>query len=888
VSELIDLLSTAIRAAPARCGPVRVVAIDGGAAAGKSTLAAQLAAALPGSTVLHLDDLLAGWAGQFGYQQRLHSQLLRPLSNGRPGSYQRYDWHAGAFADRVAVPVPDVLLVEGVSAISGCGDLLSAAVFLDVERAERERRWVERDGPLQPEWRAWLDAEDAFFAAHPPPAAVVAQAGGSGTVRFMSQPTQPLEPAPRPPRAARKPVVRRFHDDEFVDDYEWLRDKADPEVLDYLRAENAYTDARTAELAELQERVFGEIMARTKQTDLSVPVRQGGYWYYSRTVEGHQYRLHCRVPATTATPPELDGQQAVPGEQVLLDGNLLAADSEFFALGTYDPSPDGRLLCYSVDLTGGERFTLRFTDLQTGQPLADEIAGAFYGSAWSADGRFVFYPTVDDTWRPDRIWRHAIGTDSADDVVVYTESDDRFWIDVQLSRDQRAIQISASSKLTSEVRFIDSRQPESEPVLVAARREGIEYQVEHAGDQLLILHNTNHPNFELSITGSDRPGPEHWQSLIPGSRQRRLLSVDAFAGHAVLHERRDGLANLTVLARAGDSFTDAGPIAFDAPLYRAVPGENPEWESPTYRLTYGSLATPDTVYDYDVAAGELVLRKRQPVLGGVELGDYHEWREWATAADGTRIPLSLVGRSDVARDGDRPVVLYGYGSYELSMEPSFSISRLSLLERGVIFAIAHVRGGGELGRHWYDEGKLLSKRNTFTDFIAAAEHLVEAGWTRPERIVAQGGSAGGLLMGAVANLAPRAFGGIVAQVPFVDALTSILDPSLPLTVTEWEEWGNPIESEAVYAYMKSYSPYENVAPLDYPPILAITSLNDTRVLYVEPAKWVAKLRATVADSDRILLKTEMDAGHGGRSGRYDAWREAAFYLAWELRTLGVA
>jgi oligopeptidase B len=695
-----------------------------------------------------------------------------------------------------------------------------------------------------------------------------------------------------PPLAARKPVDRLFHGDRFVDEYEWLRDKSDPEVIAYLEAENAYTEACTADLAPLREQIFSEIVSRTQETDLSVPVRYGEFWYYTRTLAGQQYRLHCRVPATGDTPPELPdptdqpgAATELPGEQVMLDGNQVAAGSEFFSLGTCQVCPDGTLLAYSVDLTGDERFTLRIKDLRTGQDLPDQVADTHYGTAWSADGRFVFYIKVDASWRPYQVWRHAVGTEAAADVLVFTEPDDRFWLQVQLTRNHRAVQISIDSKLTSEVWLIDADAPDSEPVLVAARRDGIEYQVEHAGDRLLILHNTNHPNFELSSADPADPAPEHWQSLLAGSDDRRLISLDAFADHVVLHERRDGLSNLSVLRRTAEGFGPAEPIRFDEPIYRAVPEQNRQWQTGTFRLTYGSLVTPDTVYDYEFGTGQLLLRKQTPVLG-VQLADYHEWREWAEAPDGTRVPLSLVSRTDVAKDGNAPVLLYGYGSYEHSIDPSFSIPRLSLLDRGVVYVIAHIRGGGELGRRWYDEGKLLHKRNTFTDFIAAAEHLVRTGWTRPDRIVAHGGSAGGLLMGAVANLAPQAFGGIVAHVPFVDALTTILDPSLPLTVTEWEEWGNPLADPEVYAYMKSYSPYENVAATDYPAILAITSLNDTRVLYVEPAKWVAKLRATVTGDRPILLRTEMEAGHGGRSGRYDAWRETAFYLAWQLKTLG--
>jgi oligopeptidase B len=691
-----------------------------------------------------------------------------------------------------------------------------------------------------------------------------------------------LNSSPKPPVAARKPVERRHHGDLFVDEYEWLRDKSDDEVLGYLRAENEYTEGRTAHLESLREAIFKEISDRTLQTDLSVPARRGGYWYYSRTIEGKQYAVHCRVKVDGDQPPATDGD--IAGEEVMLDGNEVAGDSEFFSLGTVDISPDGRLLAYSVDLKGDERFTLRIKDLSTGELLPDELPEVHYGSAWSADGSTIFYTKVDDAWRPYQIWRHALG--STGEVLVMEEPDERFWVGVDQTRNEQAIQIVLASKLTSEVWLLDANDPAGQPVVVAPRREGVEYDVEHAGDQLLITHNADASNFSLATAPLDSPGD--WTTLIQGDKSSRLLSTDAFADHVVLYRRRDALTELAIMRRTSEGFGTPEVLEFDEPIHTVSPGRNDEWHETRFRFGYTSLVTPGSTYDVDVATGERRLLKQQPVLGGVDLGAYTQYREWATAPDGTEVPISIVARKDVAKDGNAPVVLYGYGSYENSIDPWFSIPRLSLLDRGVVFAIAHVRGGGELGRHWYDDGKMLTKRNTFTDFIASAEHLVEAGWTRPERIVAQGGSAGGLLMGAVANLAPHAFGGIVAEVPFVDALTTILDPSLPLTVIEWEEWGNPLEDKAVYEYMKSYSPYENVTAQAYPRILAITSLNDTRVFFVEPAKWVAKLRATATGDADVLLKTEMEAGHGGRSGRYDAWRELAFSLAWELDTLGLA
>jgi oligopeptidase B len=695
---------------------------------------------------------------------------------------------------------------------------------------------------------------------------------------------------PQPPAVRREPSERVFHGDTFVDEFAWLADKENPETIAYLEAQNAYTEALTAGQEGLRTAIFDEIKARTQESDLSVPYRKGGWWYYTRTVEGEQYAVQCRravAPGDTTPPMPADGGP-LDGEEVLLDGNELAGESMFFALGTYDVSPDGTQLAYSTDFEGSERFTVRIKDLATGQVAADEIPGAFYGSAWSADGRALFYVTVDEAWRPNRVWRHLIGTPAASDVVVFEEPDERFWVGIGLTRSERYLMISSSSKLTSEVWLLDAADPTGEFTVVTARRHGIEYSVEHqlAADgsgRLLILHNSRAENFELAT--APLTDPAAWTPLIGHRADTRLLDVDAFAGHLVVHLRRDGLTGLRVVRADGSGYE----IDFPEPLYRVGPLANPEYDSPTFRLSYVSMVTPDSVYDCDVATGQLTLLRRRPVLplpGGraYDPADYQQRRGWAAADDGTQVPISLVWRSDTPLDGSAPCVLYGYGSYEISMEPGFSVPRLSLLDRGFVYAIAHIRGGGEMGRRWYDDGKMLHKINTFTDFVAVARYLAAGKWTCPERIIARGGSAGGLLMGAAVNLAPRAFGGIVAQVPFVDALTSILDPSLPLTVTEWEEWGDPLHDPEVYRYMKSYSPYENVDPgAEYPAILAVTSLNDTRVLYSEPAKWIARLQAC-AHGGPFLLKTEMIAGHGGRSGRYDAWREEAMVLAWIVAT----
>jgi oligopeptidase B len=545
-------------------------------------------------------------------------------------------------------------------------------------------------------------------------------------------------------------------------------------------------------------------------------------------------------------------------------------------------SPDGNWLAYSTDFAGDERFTLRIKDLRTGQVLPDEVSETFYGSAWSADASALFYITVDEAWRPYRVWRHTVGQPATDDALVYEEADERFWAGVELTRSEKFILIEARSKLTSEVRVIAADNPTAEPAIIAERRPGVEYSVEHHGHRFLILHNDQAEDFALAYTSADTPGP--WTELIPHQPGTRLESVDAFARHIVASLRHDGLTGLRVIA---DGSTDSYDMAFPEPLYSVSLAGNPEYETSAVRIAYTSLVTPDSIYDVDLVTRVMTLRKQKPVLGGYNPDDYEQFREWATADDGTRIPISLVARKGTRRDGTAPFVLYGYGSYEHSVDPYFSIARLSLLDRGVGYAIAHIRGGGEMGRRWYEDGKMLAKKNTFTDFVACARTLVDKSWTSVDRLVARGGSAGGLLMGAVANLAPEAFAGIVAQVPFVDPLSSILDPSLPLTVTEWEEWGNPLESAEVYAYMKSYSPYENVTKTRYPAILSITSLNDTRVLYHEPAKWIARLRAVAPDGS-YLLKTEMGAGHGGPSGRYDSWKEEAFVTAWILDTVGAA
>ena len=693
--------------------------------------------------------------------------------------------------------------------------------------------------------------------------------------------------APTPKRVDTR---RLHHDDVFIDPYEWLRDKSDPEVIAHLEAENAHVEAQTAFQEPLRQKIFDEIKSRTKETDLSIPVRRGEWWYYGRSYEGKQYGVHCRCPVAGPDdwePPVFDENTVIPGEQILLDENAEADGHDYFALGASSVSPDGNVLAFSVDTVGDERYTLRFKDL-TAETLRDaalypdRITGIGLGVTWAADNAVVYYTTVDESWRPDTVWRHRLG-ETGPDEQVFCEPDERFWVAIGRTRSNAYILIAAGSSVTSEVRYADASDPQAEFTTVLPRRDGVEYSVEHAviggRDRFLILHNDGAPNFTLVEAPVEDPVAQ--TTLIPGRDDIRLEGVDAFAHHLVVHYRREGLPSLQ-LWPIDDGYGTRDEISFDSELMASGLAGNPNWDSPRLRIGATSFVTPTRIYDIDLTNGERILLREQPVLGDYRREDYVERRDWAIAKDGTRIPISLIYRRDLKTPA--PTVLYGYGAYESSEDPRFSIARLSLLDRGMIFAIAHVRGGGEMGRLWYERGKLLEKKNTFTDFITVASHLVDSGLTRPQNLVALGGSAGGLLMGAVANMAPGQFAGILAQVPFVDPLTTILDPSLPLTVTEWDEWGNPLADADVYSYMKSYSPYENVEAKEYPAILAMTSLNDTRVFYVEPAKWVAALRHAKTDPHPVLLRTQMAAGHGGISGRYERWKEAAFQYAWLLAT----
>ncbi|MHA2789794.1 S9 family peptidase [Corynebacterium sp. S7] len=694
------------------------------------------------------------------------------------------------------------------------------------------------------------------------------------------------------PVAPIHPTTRSFHGRDFVDNYEWLRDKESPETLEYLEAENAYTKQQTADLDGLTEQIYQEIKGRTKETDMSIPQRAGDFWYYGRTIEGKNYGLSCRIPVEEGTDPWTapklpeDGS-GLPGEQIILDMNELAEGHEFFSVGASTVTTSGRLLAYSVDTAGDERFTLHIKNLDTGELLPDTLEGIFYGATWAGE-EYLFYQRVDEAWRPDSVWRHKLGTPVEEDVLIYREEDEKFNVGVGGDRAERFLMIESASKITSEIRVLDLEDPEGEFKVLWPREQGIEYGADYVKlggvEYWVVMHNAFGPNFSVGQCRVDSVVPlRELDELVAHDDQVRLEGVDTYRDFMLMGYRRGGIGRAAFMKFNGDSFGEFEEVSFDEELYTVGVGGNPEWDAPVVRLSYVSFTQPAQLFDYRVDTGEKTLLKEQEILGGYNAEEYTAYRLWATADDGTQVPVSVVHRADLDRTKPQPTLLYGYGSYESSTDPGFSIARLSLMDRGMVFAVAHVRGGGELGRLWYDNGKLLKKKNTFTDFIAVADMIIDEGLTSSSQLVAEGGSAGGMLMGAIANMAPEKFAGIQAIVPFVDPLTSILMPELPLTVTEWDEWGDPYHDPEVYDYMASYAPYENIEAKQYPDILAVTSLNDTRVLYVEPAKWIAQLRAT-ATGGEFLLKCEMSAGHGGVSGRYDRWRQTAFEYAWTLKT----
>lgn len=671
-----------------------------------------------------------------------------------------------------------------------------------------------------------------------------------------------------PPVAKRIPTVRTLHGEEVVDEYAWLRDREDPDTLAYLEAENEYAEAATRHLSGLRERLFEEIRSRVRETDLSAPARRGDWWYATRTVEGGSYPVYVRRRGGPEGP-----------EEVLLDVNELAAGHPYLRLGNVAVSTGHGLLAYSTDTDGSERYRLRVRDLSSGADLPDEIPDTYYTAAWSADDRFLFYVTLDAAHRPHRVWRHEIGGDPASDELVFEETDERMYLGLGTTTDRSHILIHSGSQITSDVLAIPAVEPTRAPVSVRGRIHGVEYDVDHRAGRWLVVTTDGAPDGRLVSVAVD--DPDDVVELVPPDPERRVTSVLALSGHLVVTGRRDGLTTLTVIGPGGSP----SDLEFTEAVYTVGLGQNLEHDTATLRIAYESFTTPRRIIDVDLVSCERTLVRETPVLGDFDPEDYVAERMWATSPDGTRVPASLVRRRDAPLPA--PLLLYGYGAYEIPTDPWFSHARVSLLDRGAVFAIAHVRGGGELGRSWYEDGKLAAKENTFTDFIAVAEHLVAEGYTTPDLLAARGGSAGGLLVGAVVNRRPDLFAAVVAEVPFVDVVTTMLDESLPLTVIEWEEWGNP-SLPAEYAWMRRYSPYDNVRAASYPAMLVTAGLNDPRVSYWEPAKWVARLRTTATTRGPLLLKTEMGAGHGGPSGRYDAWRDESFVMAFLLDRWGLA
>ncbi|MDA1092973.1 MAG: S9 family peptidase [Acidobacteria bacterium] len=676
-----------------------------------------------------------------------------------------------------------------------------------------------------------------------------------------------------PPQARRSPTRLETHGVVRVDDYYWLRERERSEVIDYLNAENAYTAAVMEQTDALQETLFEEIKGRIQQTDMSVPYREGDFTYYHRYEEQREYPIYCRRGVANAP------------EEVLLDVNDLAVGREFCQVSSREVSPDQRLLAYATDFEGRRIHVIRVKDLASGAPLDDELVGVTSNVVWANDSRTLFYTRQDPTTlRWYRIYRHRLGTPQADDRLVYEEPDDTFNCAVGKSRSKRYLLIGSHQTVSSEYRYLDADQPDGEFRLFLAREREHEYYIDHFRGQFYIRTNRDARNFKLMAVAEGGVPPDAWAEVVPHREEALLGAFELFRDHLVVHERRDGLVHLRVCPWDGDGPHD---IAFDEPVYDAYLSVNREPDSTVLRFGYESLTTPTSTYDYDMVARTRTLLKQEEVLGDFDSSRYRSARLAATASDGERIPISLVWREGTPRDGTHPLLLYGYGAYGLSMDPEFNSARLSLLDRGFIFAIAHVRGGQELGRRWYDAGRLAQKRNSFTDFIAVAEHLLTEGYSQRDRLFAMGGSAGGLLMGGVANMRPDLFAGIVAQVPFVDVVTTMLDDSIPLTTGEYDEWGNPNERSA-FDDILAYSPYDNVEAKDYPALLVLAGLHDSQVQYWEPAKWVAKLRAVKTDSNPLLLKTNMDAGHGGVSGRYRRYRDVALQYAFLLTQAGLA
>lgn len=678
-----------------------------------------------------------------------------------------------------------------------------------------------------------------------------------------------------PPVATRKPKELTLHNHTRIDPYFWLREKTNPEVIEYLEAENEYMEHIMAHTKDLQEKLYEEIVGRIQETDSSAPIKYGGYLYYTRTEKGKQYSIQCRKK----------GHKEAP-EQILLDLNKIAQENNYayLRLGVYKISPNHKTLAYSLDIDGAEDYTIYFQDMETGETLSDRIKGASYSLEWANDNKTIFYSTQDEAKRSDKLWRHSLGTSQNDDELTHHEKDELFNLYLGKTRDHKYLVLALGSIETTENHILEAGRPYDKFRLIHPRETGLRYYLDHHEGTFYIVTNTDDSkNNKIMTTPTINPEKGHWKEYIPHTADVKIDGADLFKKYMVVYERENGLRTIKVIDFTSD---ETHYIKFPEEVYTYYSGSNPEFDASTLRIHYTSLTTADSTIQYNLNTKEWTVVKMQQVLGGYDPADYETERIWAEADDGVRVPISLVYRKEAKMNGDNPCLLYGYGSYGSSVDPAFNSSRLSLVDRGFVFAIAHVRGGGELGRQWYDDGKFLNKKNTFTDFIACARHLIAEQYTNPEKLVAIGRSAGGLLMGAITNMAPELFKAVVAGVPFVDVVSTMLDESIPLTVSEFEEWGNP-QDQDYYNYMLSYSPYDNVEAKNYPNLLVTAGLNDPRVQYWEPAKWVAKLRTIKTDNNKLIMKTFMGAGHFSSSGRYDYLKDTAFEYAFILDVFGV-
>ncbi|MDA7502059.1 S9 family peptidase [Chitinophagales bacterium] len=675
------------------------------------------------------------------------------------------------------------------------------------------------------------------------------------------------------PVAKRIPKTLSHLGHDRQDPYYWLSEKENPAVIAYLEEENAHKDAFMADTTEQQKALFDEMLGRIQETDLSVPEQDGPYYYYSRTEKGKAYPIHCRKQSLTAEV-----------EEIIIDENTLAEGIESFNLGDYDMSEDHNLVAYTTDVNGSEKYHLFIKDLRTGEIIDDSLLEIDSSTIWGDNQDFIYYAKHDEAMRPYQLWKHKVGNDPSLDELLFEEADEAFYLGAGKSKSKRFIFLYLMSKVTTEVHYLDLQEKQTSFQLFEKRKHAVEYQVEHHSDQFYILTNENALNFKLMRTDIGKTASSNWEELFPYNPEVELKDLEVFKDHLVVFGRKNGFKSIHVLDLNTDHLQE---VQFPEQLYTYWEGENAEFNSTRLRLTYSSLLTPRTVFDYDLLTGKFIELKKYEVVGAYDSSNYHMELHQAIAEDGTKIPISLVYRKDVVLDGSAPCLLYAYGSYSVSSDPYFSSSRFSLIDRGFVYAIAHIRGGGEKGRPWYEDGKFEKKKNSFTDFISTAEYLIGSQFTSPNKIVAMGGSAGGLLMGAVANMRPDLFKIISAHVPFVDVVTTMLDESLPLTVMEYDEWGNPNE-EKFYRYMLSYSPYDQVEAKDYPSFLITAGLNDPRVSYWEPAKWCAKLRHLKTDDNPLLLKTNMGSGHQGKSGRYGYLEELAFEYAFFFKCLEIS